>query len=134
MNNQTSTPTVPSGGRKHKNDMIFIAALLVAVTLLGAIWYFCRGEGDTVTVTVDGVLFGEYSLSVDRTVEIRTDKGLNVLVIEDGRARVVEASCPDGICAAHRPISRSGESIACLPNKVIVTVKATDPNAPDVIA
>lgn len=137
MNNEKNAPTADCGGRKHKNDMIFIAALLIAVMLFGAIYYFCRGEGDAVTVTVDGVLFGEYSLSTDRTVEIQTGEHqdqLNLLVIENGQARVVEASCPDGICAAHKPISRSGESIVCLPHRVVVTVKATDPDAPDIIA
>ena len=117
--------------------LAILAVLLAAVMIFGALWYFCRGEGDLVRVEVDGILFGEYSLSVDRTVEIRTGEGrdqLNLLVIENGEARVVEASCPDGICAAHRAISRSGESIVCLPHRVVVTVKAVSADAPDLIA
>ena len=66
-------------------------------------------------------------LSQDVRVEIRTgehEQNLNVLVIKDGVAYVESASCPDGICSSHRPISREGESIACLPNRVIINVRA----------
>ena len=118
---------------KIKNDMIFIAALLALVAVFGACFLFSRAEGDTVTVTVDGKLFGEYSLSEDRTVEIRAGEGFNLLIIEGGKARVAEASCPDGVCRAHNPISRDGESIICLPNKVVVTVGKSGGDAPDII-
>ena len=69
---------------------------------------------------------------MDRVEDIHTGKdGLNRLVIKDGKAWVETASCPDGICAAHKPIHREGESIVCLPNKVVITVStataATNP-------
>ena len=130
-----TTPTAKSGGRRLRNDIIFIAVLLVAVSLVGLGYFFLRGEGDTVEVSVDGEVFGEYSLSIDREVEIKTELGYNLLVIKNGEAEVESASCPDGICSAHRPISKEGESIICLPNKVVVTVRASegDPE-PDIIS
>ena len=120
--------------KKLKNDVIFILVLLVAVSALGAIYFLAREDGNTVTITVDGELFAEYPLDEDRTVEIRIGENLNVLVIENGKAYVSEASCPDGICSAHKPIYREGESIICLPNKVVVTVSISgEENAPDII-
>jgi len=118
---------------KMKNDIIFISVLLAFIAVFGAIFLSSRAEGDIVTVTVDGKLFGEYSLSEDRTVEIRTGDNLNLLIIEGGKARIDEASCPDGVCRAHKPISREGESIICLPNKVVVTVSKSGVDAPDII-
>ena len=56
---------------------------------------------------------------------------LNVLVIRDGEAFVESATCPDGICAAHRPVSHDGEQIVCLPHKVVITVQKTDNQVPD---
>ena len=45
------------------------------------------------------------------------------------------ASCPDGICAAHKPISREGESIVCLPHRVVITVRTVeDEGGPDIVA
>lgn len=138
QNQNNAMPTAKSGGRKFRNDIIFISAILAVVVLAGLAFFFFRGEGDTVTVDVNGVLFGTYPLSEDRTVEIRTgteDEELNLLVIEGGKAFVETATCPDGICAAHKPISREGESIVCLPHKVVITVRAAQSaDAPDVVA
>ena len=85
---------------------------------------------------MNGELFGEYPLGRDITLDIESADGVNRLVIKDGAAYVEYADCPDGICSAHSPICRTGESIACLPHRVIITVtgKASDRDAPDVVA
>ena len=73
----------------------------------------------------DGTVIGTYPLSVDREVEIVTGENgeeRNLLVIKDGKATVTAATCPDGICTSHKPISREGESIVCLPNRVEVRI------------
>lgn len=139
MNTEKQSSTaVKSGGRKLRNDFIFIAALLAVVIMFGLGLYFLRPGGDEVVVKVDGEVYGTYSLEKDVVIDIRTGENgeqLNKLVIKDGKAYVQEASCPDGICAAHKPISRQGESIVCLPNKVAITVQTRDPESgPDVVA
>lgn len=123
--------------RKSRNDVLFIAVLLLIVVLAGAAFFFLRGEGDSVTVSVDGKHYGTYPLHTDLTLSIRTGEGgeqQNLLVIRDGKALVESATCPDGICAAHKPISREGESIVCLPHRVVITVHTTDGEEPDIIA
>ena len=137
MDQTKNMPTADGGGRKFRNDVIFIVALLLIVMLAGLAIYVLRGEGNAVTVTVDGKPLATYSLSEDRTVEILTgeDNGeLNLLIIKDGKAYVETATCPDGICAAHKPISRDGESIVCLPHKVVITVTQADGEGPDIVA
>lgn len=123
--------------RKHRNDGIFIAVLLLTLFLAGAAFFFLREEGDTVTVSVGGKHYGTYPLHTDLTLSIRTGEDgeeENLLVIRDGTARVESATCPDGICAAHKPISREGESIVCLPHRVVITVHTSDGEEPDLIA
>ncbi len=122
--------------KKLRNDIILITAIvLIALGSLAALLLF-RGAGDMVSVSVDGEVIAEYPLAEDREVEIKSDGGYNLLIIEGGKARVERASCPDGICAAHRPISRDGESIICLPNKVVIEAHArsADDGTPDVIS
>ena len=121
-----------------RNDIILIAAILL-VAAVGLLYLFVfRSEGDTVRVTIDGELYGVYSLSEDITEDIITGKdssNFNRLIIRDGKAYVESASCPDGICVSHRPIYRNGESIVCLPNKVVVTVfTENDTSSPDIVA
>ena len=125
--------TQTTNARKRRNDILFITVLVVVVLLLGAGMYFFRGEGDTITVTVDGALYGTYPLAVDTAVDINTDGGHNRLVVRDGVAFMDAADCPDGICAAHRPISRKGESIVCLPHKVVTVVTADKNDGPDIV-
>ncbi len=130
---QTHTPNKKIAFRKLRNDVIFILSLLFLFSAVGLTVILTGESGDTVTVTVNKTVFGEYPLNRDTVVEIRANGHLNILVIKDGHAFVESADCPDGICASHRPISRDGESIICLPNKVVISVSANDENTPDII-
>ena len=138
MNNKkTATSTAKNGGRKFKNDVIFIAVLLLVSFSVGLFVFLSGEDGDCVVVSVDKQEYGTYPLSKDVRVEIHSGEAgqnLNVLVIKDGVAYVESASCPDGICSSHRPISREGESIVCLPNRVIITVRAEVGERPDIIS
>ena len=132
-----STPTAIGGGRKFKNDLILIVSLLIFLVAAGLCLFFLRAPGDTVTVSIDGQVRYTYPLSEDRSVDIRTGETSeqhNRLVIQNGQAMVQAANCPDGICAAHKPISREGESIVCLPHRLVITVRTADSETtPDVI-
>lgn len=121
-----------------RNDILLIVFLLL-IAMIGGIYLFVfRKSGDVVKVTVDGKVYGEYSLTKDKVVEIYTGKDneqLNTLVIAKGKAFVGTATCPDGICANHREIFRDGESIICLPHKVVITVVAKkNDDTPDAVA
>jgi hypothetical protein len=130
-------PAASSGGRRFKNDIILIGVLLLALLLVGGGVLLLQKPGDTVVVTIDGRVMGEYPLSQDLTLPIYTGEGgeqVNVLVIKDGEALVESASCPDGICASHKPISHEGQSIVCLPHRVVVSIRrAAEQNGPDIV-
>lgn len=126
------------GRRRFRNDLFLVFAILL-IAGIGILYLFVfRESGNTVVVTVDGKEYGRYLLSENVTIDIRSGENLsesNLLVIENGKVYVKSATCPDGICVGHRPIFRNGESIICLPNRVVITVIIdNDANAPDVIA
>jgi len=115
---------------KHKLDIIVVGSLvLVALTLL-LVFALTSNPGEYVEITVDGRLFGRYSLSDDAEIDIG---GTNLLIIENGTAYMKEANCPNHTCVARGSISLSGQSIICLPNKIIVTVKGGK-NTPDAVS
>lgn len=106
-----------------KADLIIIAIVLAIAGILVFFLYFVNGEsGKYVQVEVDGNVVETISLNDDFEKTYDFDGETNTLVIEDGRANMIDANCPDGICVSHKPIYRSGESIICLPHKVVVTV------------
>jgi hypothetical protein len=131
-------PAAQSGGRRFKNDIILIGVLLLALLLVGGSVLLFQKPGDTVVVTIDGRVMGEYPLSQDLTLPIYTGEGgeqVNVLVIKNGEAFVESASCPDGICASHKPISHEGQSIVCPPHRVVVSIRrAAEQSGPDIVA
>ena len=65
-------------------------------------------------------------LDEDASYEARTKQGTNVIVIEDGSARITAADCPKGSCMHQKPISKPGEQLICLPHKLWVEVVADD--------
>ena len=47
----------------------------------------------------------------------------NVVVISGDTVSVTEASCKNQVCVKHGKISRSGESIVCLPNRLVIRIE-----------
>ena len=85
--------------------------------------FFSGEEGAFAKVTVDGQFYGAYSLKKDSEVEILIkEKVTNVLRIQNGKADMYMADCPDLLCVHQRAISRQKETIVCLPNKVVVEI------------
>ncbi len=123
--------------KKARNDII-LAVVLLSVSLISFLLFSLFSvQGDYVSVTVNGELYGEYPLSVDATVEIYSGENgsdINVLTVSEGRATVSSANCRDEICVKHRPITRSGASIICLPHGVVITVVSEDGTGIDLIS
>ena len=76
-----------------------------------------------ITVTVKGETYGEYSLGRNEKVEIKTELGTNTLIIENGEAYFTDSDCPDKTCQKSGKINTEGETIVCLPHKVIAEVR-----------
>lgn len=120
-----------------KADIILIA---VTVAIAGILLVFLYGvnnsTGAYVQIEIDGIVTETLPLDTDTVFEIITDGGgENLLVIENGNAKVTEANCPDGICKNHAQIHRNGESIICLPHRVVITVvNEADTNGVDAAA
>ena len=107
-----------------KRDIILIASILAVAIALFLIVELTKEEGAGVTVKVDGVKVAEYSLTADGTYPL--NGGTNILVIENGKAYLTDANCPDKLCVHQGKISMTGETITCLPNKLTVTVFGTE--------
>lgn len=107
-----------------KADFIVIGVVAVIVAVMLFFLYGVNtSSGDYVQIQIDGECVETLPLDENTTREISTnDDGVNILVIENGSAVVTDANCPDGICANHRAIRKTGESIICLPHKVVITI------------
>ncbi len=108
--------------KKNRNDFVLILVLL-AVILIGFLVVRLQRQKDafTVDVSVDGTTVATYRL--DEEIDTWIDGyqgGQNHLVIQDGCARIEEADCPDRLCVGQGKITKAGQSVICLPNRVSV--------------
>ena len=109
-----------------KSDFIVIGILLAIIVALFLIVNLSKKEGAYVVVTVDGKEVAQYSLSIDGEYEL--NGGSNTLRIENGKAYLIYADCPDHLCVNQGKIDKTLEAIVCLPNKVVITVYGNDTN------
>ena len=110
--------------RFGKHD-VFLLGIAFLLLLAVCAWhaFFSRKDGGSVLVTVDGQLYGRYALDQGQTIRITTDgQTTNVLRIQNGRADMIQADCPDRLCVQQHAICKERETIVCLPNKVVVEV------------
>ena len=106
-----------------KGDMILICIVLcLALCGFGFMLFGDRGTGGTLTVTIDGVVYKNYDLSKNQEVIMDETLGYNRFEIKDGVVKMMEADCPDQYCVDHAPIHRKGETIVCLPHKVVLEI------------
>ena len=116
----------------YTRDLILVTVLLVAALALFFVMRSLQardtGTGAQAVVTVDGKEIGRYPLKKNGTFPL--NGGTNILVVENGEAWVSEANCPDKVCMGMGKISRNGEFIACLPNRLLVVVEGAAEDSP----
>ena len=107
--------------------------ILIAVVLVAAIIYSVSGwlmpsvssKGATVEIAVNASHFASYPLESSTVVTVPIDQNghHNILVIQNGTVKMTEANCPDLVCVKSNAISKVGQTIVCLPNRVVVEIK-----------
>ena len=130
----------------RKADIILFIVLVIIGLAASAALTLSHGEagsGAKVIIESGGDLYARYPLAEDRTVIVPAPKQntvdapaadpgdtasaqydyYNVVVISGGTVSVTEASCKNQVCVKHGAISRPGESIVCLPNRMVVRIE-----------
>lgn len=119
-----------------KRDIILIISLLFIGIIALVIWHFLYSDdGKYVTIEQRNELIGTYPLNVDKEIEIEhRGKVVNRIIIKDGYCYMEEAECPDHLCIKQGKVNKSGQTIVCLPNRVVITVVDSDNSDYDSVA
>lgn len=102
---------------------VFIIFLTIILSAAVFVTYLFSDEGKKVVVSIDDQVVAEMALDTSLTKKIETENGFNLVVISNGECYVEKADCRDGICVNRGKIHKTGESIVCLPHKMIVEIK-----------
>lgn len=84
---------------------------------MGDGYYLVTYRGDTA-----GVEYFAYKPEL----KLAEGASYNLISVSDGRVVVEAADCKDQICVRHKPVSSRGESIICLPHRLVVEIVGDD--------
>lgn len=105
-----------------KADIILLVIIIAACLGFIVILKHNSNPGLSVRIMVDGELINSFNINDDVKSKVITNTGENIVIIKNGEVYVSEADCPDKICVNHKPISDVGETIICLPHKLVIEI------------
>lgn len=121
--------------KRYKSDIILISIVLLIGIFALAFQYMSMKTGGMVKVYIDGKEVKSFSLDENTEYKIVADSDgerqsddadyeeYNVLVIKNGKAYISEADCHEQICVKHNAISKTGETIVCLPHSLVIEIQ-----------
>ncbi|WP_122646024.1 NusG domain II-containing protein [Enterococcus mediterraneensis] len=118
---------------------VIIILLLIAASFIPVLIFSNQNSSQTVAakeavLRIDGVEKKTFSLDEGEKYTYRyenEDGDYNVIEVDNGRIRITEADCGDQICVRRGWASENGETIVCLPHKLVIEIKAADGGGAD---
>ncbi|WP_319468416.1 NusG domain II-containing protein [uncultured Trichococcus sp.] len=132
----------------RRGDLLIILFLMAASFLPLGVFSYHQANAESAdkiaVISVDGKVVKEFVLKNDGKTEtyvFHDDHGHeNVIVREGSQIRIASADCDDQLCVRMGAKDDIGETIMCLPNRVLIEVRgaqgttADDEEALDIIS
>ncbi len=118
--------------KKRKNDLLLIAILLFFALICLFSITLSKKEGSIIQIVRDKSVMDSYPLTIEQQIELSDESGRNTLLIQNGKAQIIDADCPDGLCMHQNPICYNGETIVCLPHKLVIRVVSGEEGEVDI--
>lgn len=104
-----------------KTDLLIIGVFLLIALVVFLPSLFGKNKTLTAVITADGETVTEIKLTDSTKEEITVN---NTIIKIDGKSvSFVESNCPDKTCIRTGKLDSSGDSSACVPNRVSVYIK-----------
>ena len=115
--------TISSG--EYRRDFFLIAAVILAAAVAVFFFQMRNKTSGTLYAVVEQDSKELMRLSLTEPGEYRISYGdnYNVIEITEGGVRMKEADCPDQICVSRGLIQKSGQSIVCLPHRLVIRLE-----------
>ncbi len=121
--------------KKIKKDLILLFGIIFAAFILWLVPLLLNSSPPVLEKVIqDGQVTGRYSLLKEQEVSIPWgEENYNLMLISGGQVSVSDADCPDKLCVRQRAIARSGESIICLPHKLVIQIESKEESELDAV-
>lgn len=104
----------------NKNDIKLIITILVIASFVFFFLFINKKEVKKAIVYYENNAVLTIDLSLDCEYNVEGYNGNVKIVVKDNKIRVSEENSPLHICSNQGWISKSYESIICLPNKIVI--------------
>lgn len=111
-------------------------ALIIAAVVVGAVFAIPLissgaqgGQARFAVVEVNGTESMRIALGKDqdhRTFEVEGFAGTTTIEVENGKVRMLESACPDKLCIGMGWAEETGDSIVCIPNRVVIKLVGSE--------
>jgi hypothetical protein len=123
--------------KTSRSDYLLVFFIL-AFSFASIYFHLQRGSMDSVDsakalVTEDQKQIAELDLNQDQKVDLKTINNPVTLEIRQKKIRMLHSRCPKHICMNTGWISRKGQTIICLPNKIIIEIISEDDPGVDAV-
>lgn len=109
---------------KKKEAFFLIIVIIIAATFI--LWGKFHGRPEDelyLYITSNSTTLAVIPMNENYEEIISAADGYNIVQLVDGRASVTEADCANQICVHSQEISQAGQTIACLPHKLLLEIK-----------
>lgn len=100
---------------------IVIIVILLGLTVFSYFYFYSNSSG-TVKVKTDNGVY-KYSIAEKQEIKLSGPLGDTVLLIENNEVKITTSACPNKTCVHQGAVSKGSDVLACLPNKVIITIE-----------
>lgn len=114
--------SAPYKKRTCKTGDYFIVAVILLCAGLLALGFAGKNTPRELAVSVDGETVARYTLPLSAAYTLDTLPYPCTLVIDGYAVSLKDTICPGHDCELNGAITRSGESIVCLPNRLLLTL------------
>jgi hypothetical protein len=115
-------------------DKILIGGLILLTLLSFPIIKHFHHQGKLAVIEVDGKLVGNFPLEEGRVISVNGRLGTTRVEIAGNEVRVLDSPCPHKLCVKSGSISRCGETLVCLPNRVLIRIEGGDEPSVDAVS
>lgn len=108
-------------------DKVLMAGIL-AISVLSYLAFYWLNQADApllAEISVNGTIVSQVNLNdpaSEHLINISGPLGNSVAEVKPGAIRMKSSPCPDHYCMKSSWISRPGQVIACVPNRIIIKI------------
>ncbi|GAA0114616.1 NusG domain II-containing protein [Clostridium senegalense] len=115
---------------------IIIIVILFFISFIPYLVFYVNNSGAIseqvyAVVTSDGKVFKEIRLDNhvgEEEFKLETKNGYNIIKVMDNKIGIIDSDCKDKVCKQVGYIHRVGETVVCLPHKVVIEIKGNIKN------